>query len=494
MRLREMSGRAAGAGLLGVAICAQAAMADTVAVPVTAVFVTNQTLTIDLTVPSNVAGDATLDLTYAGDLNGGTGGGQTEALDVSVEGPIVATALTTVSGCVTDSTTSITIPESVLQSAASDGTVTLTFSVTPGPSQSVSAICGGSFAFNAAGPFVVFNGGPDAAYAVTGTLNFSVAAAADTTAAITDFLGARGAMMLRGGLDHQRRVDRLRQAGAPVSRTISFDGYTLVSDAPIDLAMSENSLQFASTSAMGSDATFWSEGSVSFVNDATTDDARFSILHFGMDWQRGPDTAFGVGIQIDRMEQTLAGTGEDLSGTGWMVGPTLTQRIRDDLYFDGRLAFGRADNDIDGESFDSERALLDVAVIGDLIRGPFTVSPEARLAYVTETQEAFAGNPETTVAQGLARLGARVSRPVALGQSEAIAYLEVDSVYTHFYEGSFGTGAYASEIDGWSGAVAFGTQITHQNGWSFDLEAGVGGLGTDADATTLLFMARKALN
>lgn len=304
-------------------------------------------------------------------------------------------------------------------------------------------------------------------------------------------LANRGAMILGNTVNKQRRIDRLRNGSGVTREALSFGGATLISDLPVGLSMDENRLNFAAGGDWGN-AMFWAEGRIATLDDDASKDSRFGILHFGVDWLVSSDMLIGVSAQMDKFEQFDIGSSTDFSGVGWMVGPVMTARLAPNLYFNGRVAYGQADNDAErsgGEdSFDSERALAEISLTGEVTRGIYSIFPTAELSYFWEKSEAYTSSTygpiaATEVALGQARLGARIERPFEIvpGQN-ATGFVDFGAVYTDRYEGSFTTGSFAKEIVNWSGDAEVGMNFSTKGGATVAASLRAGGLFVDSKA------------
>ncbi|WP_457935416.1 HYR domain-containing protein [Mesorhizobium sp. 10J20-29] len=131
----------------------------------------------------------------------------------------------------------------------------------------------------------------------------------------------------------------------------------------------------------------WLEGTIANF-DGVGGNGKFGILHGGIDYLVTRNLLFGIGFQGDWTEQRAT------SGSGYMIGPYMTARISDQLYFDARGAWGQSFNaiapfDSYTDDFDAERWLVSVAMIGDFDVGAWKVSPEVRLDYFNETTHPY---------------------------------------------------------------------------------------------------------
>ena len=430
--------------------------------------------TVNLTVPTNVTGNGSLDVSLLGDF-----GGANEALQVSVEGTVLGLAGTPGTNCTSTSTDTFTIPAATLAAAAADGTVSITFNDI---NNRVNIGTGGGCLTT---PY---------SFQVNGVLTYTVPGVTPVTptAASSEatFLGNRGATILAGTLNTPRRIERLRRGTGVTREALSFEGVALTTESPLGLEISRKGLTFATGTDTEAGAMVWAEGRITAIDDDATDDGIFAILHAGADYAVSPDMLVGFSVQFDRYSQTETATGADFSGTGWMLGPVLTTRLTDQVYLDARLAYGQADNEVDRtggtDQFDSTRYLAEVSVTGEMAHGPYTLYPELELSYFGEESDAYTSATigavaAADVALGQARAGIRVERPFDLGTGEAVtAFGDFDAVYTRIYEGTAATGSFVNEIEGMSGEIALGLNYTDATGSMVGASVGAGGLFTDA--------------
>jgi outer membrane autotransporter protein len=147
----------------------------------------------------------------------------------------------------------------------------------------------------------------------------------------------------------------------------------------------------------------WVEGQVSSYDDATGGierDGHFGILYVGMDYALAPGVLIGGLVQFDRTRETVEDpdiTGS-VEGTGWMAGPYLGVKLRDDLFFDARGAWGKSSNDIDltddiaghrTGSFDTDRWLATASLTGNYLYGNMRVSPQVSVEYGNEVSDDY---------------------------------------------------------------------------------------------------------
>ena len=104
-----------------------------------------------------------------------------------------------------------------------------------------------------------------------------------------------------------------------------------------------------------------------------------------------------------------------------MVGPYVTARLAPKLLFDGRVSWGRSNNEITPsgtytDEFASKRWLISAALIGDLkIDDQLTVLPEARLSWYREESEAYVDGLDVNIASSTVETGSLEFGPTLQG-------------------------------------------------------------------------------
>lgn len=426
--------------------------------------------------PSATTGDATLNVTYFGDL--GPPQGAQEYIDVTVDGTLIGTLHGGVQ-CHSPVNDTLTIPEAVLDTAVADGVMEIVFDA----STAVGSFC-------AAPP--PFTRNELSAFGVSGTMNLTTAAPPPpATGATADILGNRAVMITGSAPDTTRRIDRLEGGTGVIAGGLSFAGLPLLSALPVDVQVTRSGAQFATALDLGGPV-LWSEGRYVRFNDSRSSDGTFAIFHLGADWTMGPDLMLGIAGQIDAFDQTETATGDQFSGLGYMIGPVVTARLTDGLFLDVRLAYGTAENEIarvaGTDEFSSRRALAELALLGEISFGDYIAYPEVELIYFREVAEAYSSVAVGAVPAGLvslsqARLGVMVERnfDLPLGQ-ELTGFADMRAAFTGIDAGNISAGSYANEIEGWSGEVGFGLRYETDDGVSMDIRLGAAGLMTDAES------------
>ncbi|WP_300549902.1 HYR domain-containing protein [Roseovarius sp.] len=189
---------------------------------------------------------------------------------------------------------------------------------------------------------------------------------------------------------------------------------------------------------------FWIEGSYANIRSGDRDGS-FTIVHTGVDYLFNRNLLMGLGMQYD--DTSLNGVQDGISGKGFMFGPYMTARLKENLFFDARAAWGESDNRVSPfgtytDSYDSERWLATAALVGDYQVGDIVFSPEARLSWYEETSDPYV-------------------------DSLSVA---IPSVVTSF--GSFEITPTMSRTFGLANGGTFTSRVSTSAIWTFDVETG----------------------
>ncbi|MDF2370677.1 MAG: autotransporter outer membrane beta-barrel domain-containing protein [Rhizobiaceae bacterium] len=166
----------------------------------------------------------------------------------------------------------------------------------------------------------------------------------------------------------------------------------------------------------------WTEIYGSTSQNGTTDSDLW-VGYFGTHYFISPDLLVGGLVQVDWADETNATSGSSADGTGWMVGPYLAGRMRDqNVFYEARAAWGRSENNITPlgtytDSFSTQRWLARAKIGGNYSFGDINVRPEASISWFQEKQESYTDSlstmiPSQTVSLGEVRFGPNVSRTI----------------------------------------------------------------------------------
>jgi opacity protein-like surface antigen len=108
----------------------------------------------------------------------------------------------------------------------------------------------------------------------------------------------------------------------------------------------------------------------------------------------GPNLLVGALVQVDSVTDNWRTTGASVKGTGWMTGPYATWRLSENLFLDGRLAWGESSNKVSPyglyeDKFDTQRGLARVNLTGNWVFDNFRITPSVALTYFREHQLAY---------------------------------------------------------------------------------------------------------
>jgi outer membrane autotransporter protein len=125
------------------------------------------------------------------------------------------------------------------------------------------------------------------------------------------------------------------------------------------------------------------------------------VLYVGGDYRIAKNMIVGALVQFDWSKDDSEVLASKVQGNGWMIGPYLSARIHQNVYFDLRAAWGRSTNDLTLETvtggFDTSRWLVKGTLSGNWLWDAWRLTPTAEIAYVTERQDAFTNSAGTFV-------------------------------------------------------------------------------------------------
>lgn len=239
----------------------------------------------------------------------------------------------------------------------------------------------------------------------------------------------------------------------------------------------------------------WFEASYNRFEGSQTSFGHFGVAYIGADYLVSEDLLVGFLVQYDDISDTSIDNNQVVSGNGWMAGPYVTARVSENLYFDGRFAYGQSSNYMNRNlnglgtggtgNFDTTRWLVNASLTGDYAMDKiWRFQPNASLSYIEEKQEAFTDSTgaftgSQTVSMGQLRLGPNFS-----GQFEGKDGLfysptfSFDAIYNFNSGNSSGsTSSTSDDADGLRGRIEAGIGIASKNGVRVDLNANYDGIG-----------------
>ena len=152
---------------------------------------------------------------------------------------------------------------------------------------------------------------------------------------------------------------------------------------------------------------FWIDGSVSRSKEAGQRQ-NFAVSHFGVGYRANLDLIYGVMAQVDYAKEVNGSA--NVRGTGWLLGPYLAARLRDNLIFDGRIAYGQSDNKVSPigtyiDQFDTTRFLIRGQLKGDFQHDDWTIAPNFGFNYIHEVQHAYTDSLNAVIPEATIELG-----------------------------------------------------------------------------------------
>ncbi|WP_299620499.1 autotransporter domain-containing protein [uncultured Tateyamaria sp.] len=348
--------------------------------------------------------------------------------------------------------------------------------------------------------------------AVTCTIS-SISTRQQTVDVINEFLTKRADLILSSEPSAGRRFDRLKR-GSGTSSPLQFSQGDLKSFLPFSATMDFGGGNFSFSSSLlqtrqaaaslalahGSPEDtlyvenqrrdFWVEAQYKEFDLGDNGTGHFGIIYAGVDYLVTPDMLVGVMLQFDDMEDASSATNSTVSGTGWMVGPYMTMRLNDRLYFDGRIAVGQSNNTVSpfntySDDFDTNRWLVKAALTGEFTRGAWTIRPNASLSYYEEKQLGYTDSLNVAIPSQTVKLGQLKIGPTFTGNFNTLdgtnysPYFGLDAIYNY----GDTTGVTLSDPDGTAaveglrGRIRAGVKISNDRGSEFSFGASYDGIG-----------------
>lgn len=398
-------------------------------------------------------GDATVTLNIYGDIGGALGFNET--LEIRFDGVVVA-SFTDVAQCSAFSRT-ITVPQATLAPLVSDGQIVVSYQASP----TVGNFCAG------------INGVPGSvSFQVDGSINYpgnTVSGGAPVSSSndtVTRFLQTRARALVQNQPDVVRFVDG-RSGG-------HFNA---------DVSQGAGMFDIQS----GSIGPFWVSAQGSWSDD-TIGNQDYFLASVGGHFVLGQNAVVGAMLQYDLADRSEAGVA-DVKGTGWLVGPYFaTQLGNNPLYLDGRLLYGRTDNEVTPSGgtkseFEGERWLASLGLEGKMEYGRFTLFPGVDVNHVRDSQDAYLDSTSTLISAQTIEL---TDVAIALDFETPILGDNPNMMLTGGVSGIWsdtdGTGLAATTArfdDGWRGRVDLGYRYDNGKGFKSDANIFVDGLGED---------------
>lgn len=165
----------------------------------------------------------------------------------------------------------------------------------------------------------------------------------------------------------------------------------------------------------------WFSGSYTRV-DTGSRDSDIWLLYGGVDYQYSETTLIGAMVQVDIAEEKDSAIGSKAKGTGWMAGPYMVTRLKDDLILNAKALWGRSDNDVSPlgtytDQFDTKRWLLEAELSDRFEYKGLKIDPAASVVYFHEKQDSYTDSlgfiiPGQTISMGRTIFGPTAYLPV----------------------------------------------------------------------------------
>lgn len=222
--------------------------------------------------------------------------------------------------------------------------------------------------------------------------------------AIKQMLVQRNRLILSNEPDRNRRFDRLK--GQAASGTgIRVAGLQVASNGSVPLSANitetGGEISGSLSQARGREAKsgkgsvdVWGEGTLAQFNSAGKD-GNFSIFYGGADYMISENVLIGALVQFDDFKSDSRNRVGDADGNGFMVGPYATAKLGQNIYVDGRLAWGGSDNSISPlgtfvDDFETDRFLFAGSVSGDIqLKDTLNLRPTFAVRNLSETQKQY---------------------------------------------------------------------------------------------------------
>jgi outer membrane autotransporter protein len=141
----------------------------------------------------------------------------------------------------------------------------------------------------------------------------------------------------------------------------------------------------------------WVEGHYSHFDDDQGNadrSGRLGVMYVGADYLVTPGLLIGALVEFDWMSDTSTVQQTSAEGHGWMAGPYMTARLRENLFFDARAAWGQSDNTVNPlgffvDNFDTDRWLVRANLTGNWNYGNWRFTPSVSVAHIEEEQHAY---------------------------------------------------------------------------------------------------------
>ena len=294
--------------------------------------------------------------------------------------------------------------------------------------------------------------------------------------------------------DEPDLVARLRIGGGFKPGPVSVFGFAGDQRSNVRLstgiAQIQNNLNKASANySQTNDSDFWVEGR--FSHSTTSEQHNvLAVIYAAFDHLVNEDLLVGALGQFDYSEDWSRNSNASAQSVGWMAGPYFVYRLFDNIYLDGRAAYGTSSGELKPfgtyvDGFVTQRWLVRAQLTGDYKVRNVRISPLAQIVYFSETQNAYTdalgiGIPGQNVSLGRFTTGVEFARTWVLDNGAEFApQLAFKGVWDFAGEGTTRVQGLASFLNDFHGRIEAGFRYTGKTGPQISLEAFYDGIGNN---------------
>jgi outer membrane autotransporter protein len=254
----------------------------------------------------------------------------------------------------------------------------------------------------------------------------------------------------------------------------------------------------------------WVEGRYSSFREDRSGlglDGYFQLVYFGADYVLNPSFLVGALVQFDSMRLTSFQNATDTWGHGWMTGPYATVRLSDNVFLQGRAAWGRSTNEVRPymtyvDQFDTNRWLVAATLAGQWKFGQWGFRPTASVTYLEDVAKSYTDSlgvviPDVKSSLGQAKAGPSISYTFMQADGSVLEpRVGIDVIWNFVADNpTQGAAGQAPGPVGVRGSTEIGLRATTAKGIALDFSGTYDGIGAaDFHAVTGKATVRIPLN
>ncbi len=236
----------------------------------------------------------------------------------------------------------------------------------------------------------------------------------------------------------------------------------------------------------------WVEGHYGDFGDRAehqSDSGRFGIVYLGADYVVSPWLLIGALVQYDDTDLTSHQDSYSVSGHGWMAGPYATMRLSQNVFLQGRAAWGTSNDTVSPyltykDNFSTSRWLVDGTLSGRWQWGPWQFNPSASLSYIDDRSEHYTDTlgvdiPGLNASLGQFKAGPEVSYAFQTAEGATLVpRASMEAIWN--FAGSDPTADFGGTLAGPTGVRAraeLGVGVNYLSGAGLDLSVSYDGIG-----------------